>query len=581
MQLRRDLGPPGSARLLALGLIAGVLGAAVSGDCRAQPVSYETVVLSGDPVPGAEPGVAFSDLGVLGLSLNAGGQLVFGANVSGPGVTLANDLALLSYSGGPLRLIARTGQPAPGVAPGYRFEGLDYNPVLNNAGQTAFFAGLAGGPSGSQLAHYLDTGGALQLSAQRGDPVPLAGPSAAFRSFGELLQLNDGGQIAYLALVDNSTSAPQFDQAIVLQSGAALGLVALTGDAAPGAGPGVRFGALRYDPVLNDLGQTAFLAELAGAGVDGANSFAIFSQSNGPLAMVARAGDPAPGARAGVRFGDMSNAYPELNNAGATAFLTGLTGAGVDASNGRAIYLSSGGTLELVARAGDAPSLLGPGEELGPQLGRPSLNQSGQIAFQTRLTGPGLNNTNNLAVFTAAGGDLNLVARGGDAAPVAAPGVSFAFLGEPVLNDNAQVAFLATLTGAGVNGSNDLGVFGADSQGVLRLIFREGDPFDVNPDPLIDDIRTIQNIGFYSLSNGSGGRPTSFNAAGQLAATLRFTDGTQGVFIATIRVPEPASLTLQTLAGAALLGAWRARRRRSTPGDNRPQAAESSPRGPV
>ncbi len=543
----------GVVRLFALGLIVGSLVAATSANCRAQVVTYETVALSGHPIPGAEPGVVLSDLGVRGLTLNDSGQLVFGANLSGPGVNLSNDLALIEYSSGATRLMARTGQTPPGAAPGFRYVDFDYNPVLNNVGQTAFFAGLEGGFAGSQLAHYLETGGSLELSAQVGDAVPQAGPNATFSTFGDLVQLNVHGQVAFVAQVNNSANGPSFNLAIILRSGGSSSVVALAGDAAPGAGLGVNFSALPYDPVLNDLGQTAFLADLAGSGVNSTNSRGIFSQSGGVLGLVARAGDPAPDTDPGLRFGDMSGAFPVLSNAGATAFLTNLAGAGVDASNGNAIYFNSGGNLQLVARTGDAPSILGPGESIGPLLGYPSLNDSGQIAFQTRLTGPGLVSPSNTAVLIAAEGNLELVARGGDAAPVAAPGVLFAFVGEPVLNDHGQVAFLATLTGAGVDGSNDLGIFATDREGFLRLIFREGDPFDVNPDPLITDSRTIQSIGYYSLSNGSGGRPTSFNAAGQVAATLQFTDGTQGVFIATVRVPEPASLLLWAVAAATLL----------------------------
>src|SRR3954453_8333745 len=75
--------------------------------------------------------------------------------------------------------------------------------------------------------------------------------------------------------------------------------IVLTGEVAPGTT--ATFHAFVI-PVINDAGQTAFLAELAGNGVTASNDWGIFSSSQGVLSRVAREGDAAPGTAAGVNF---------------------------------------------------------------------------------------------------------------------------------------------------------------------------------------------------------------------------------------------------------------------------------------
>src|SRR3990170_1423147 len=89
---------------------------------------------------------------------------------------------------------------------------------------------------------------------------------------------------------------------------------------------------------------------------------------------VALSGDPAPGL-AGVNFGAISIEL-SLNNAGQVAFLSFLTGSGVTASNDGAIWRDS----TLIAREGNAAPGFS-GVDFGSFLGPPVLNDTGQVAF--------------------------------------------------------------------------------------------------------------------------------------------------------------------------------------------------------
>jgi hypothetical protein len=310
--------------------------------------------------------------------------------------------------------------------------------------------------------------------------------------------------------------------------------------------------------VLNETGQTAFRVLLTGVGVNSANNQAILSEGgDSGLTLVARAGDPAPGTSPGVNFSAFSS--PVLNGAGQTAFTGLLIGDGVNRVNSLAIFAEVGGSgLALVARTGDPAPDTAAGVNFG-NLGDPVLNKAGQSAFTGSLTGPGVNSSNDRAIFSEGGGlGLSLVARTGDPAPGTSTGVNFTRFNDPVLNGAGQTAFLGFFAGAGVDSSNDRGLLATDPAGVLTLIARTGDLFDVDDDPLIDDLRTIASIGFVTGSGGEDGRPTSFNDAGQLAFRLGFTDGTQGIFVAnTVAIPEPSSLLLALGASVLLVaGRW-------------------------
>jgi hypothetical protein len=255
------------------------------------------------------------------------------------------------------------------------------------------------------------------------------------------------------------------------------------------------------NPVLNAAGQTAFVASLAGTGVTPANNTGIWSEGAGSIGspgLVAREGDAAPGAGTGVNYNSFFD--PVLNGAGQTAFVATLTGMGVTASNDRGIWSEGAGSI----------------------------------------------------------GSPGLVAREGDAAPGTGQGVNYSTLSTSfVLNGAGQIAFSATLTGPGVTGANDTGIWASDPDGLLTLIARTGDLFDIDDEPLTQDFRTITDLSLhgFSVSGGEDGRPTFFNDAGQLAFLASFSDGSSGIFVTTITqpIPEPATAALLAVGGLTVL----------------------------
>lgn len=279
--------------------------------------------------------------------------------------------------------------------------------------------------------------------------------------------------------------------------------VALSGQHAPGTTPGVTFEEFSA-PALNAAGHTAFSVILSGSGVDGTNDRGIWSEGLGVLGMVARGGNQAPDTTDGIKY--LLLGLPVLNSAGQVAFRATLTGSGVDFTNNRGLWSLRTGSLDLIARAGNPAPDTSSGVrflEFNPLV----MNEMGETAFSASLTGSGVDSTNNTGIWSDASGSLNLVSREGGAAPGTASGVNFRDFGSPALNANSQMAFVASLTGNGVNATNDTGLW-VGHAGQLELVVRSGSQAPGTP----------SGVNYSGFSFSSPG----LNAAGQAAffATL-------------------------------------------------------------
>ena len=135
---------PMRAFLSGPGVIPGVGGNA-RGIWSGGPGSLELVARAGDPAPGLGEGVNFDRfLIALTLMTNGAGQTSFFAYLIGPDVDDLNDGSIWSEGSGSLAMVAREGSRAPGTEEGVNFLSLIPGAMLNGAGQTAFRASLIG-----------------------------------------------------------------------------------------------------------------------------------------------------------------------------------------------------------------------------------------------------------------------------------------------------------------------------------------------------------------------------------------------------------------------------------------------------
>ena len=353
------------------------------------------IARSGVQAPGALSGVALSTIAPT-PRMNDAGQVLFSGSVSGTGIDAANDWGIWLYSSGTTGLIAREGSPAPHTPAGVNF-GHVASTLLNGAGQTAFTATLIGEGVTAANGIGIWAGGvdSLTLTARAGDPAPGASAAVSFADFSFFPTLNAAGQVAFKASLAGAGVSTANDTGIWSTGGGSLGLVAREGSLAAGMGAGVNYGELA-DPVMNAAGETAFRAPLAGEGINASNDTGLWFGLPGSLDLIAREGAAAPGTPEGVAFAVFD--APVLNAAGQIAFVGGLTGVGVTASNDRGIWATdAAGALQLIVREGDsievAPGVMRTVNALatlvstGDDGGGPSgFNDAGELAFTTSFT---------------------------------------------------------------------------------------------------------------------------------------------------------------------------------------------------
>ena len=166
-----------------------------------------------------------------------------------------------------------------------------------------------------------------------------------------------------------------------------------------------------------------------------------------------------------------------------------------------------------------------------------TLTDAGELGFSAGLTGAGVDATNDSGLWAADGsGGFSIMFREGDAAPELPAGVLLGQVQGLYSNITMGRGMFSTfsLTGSGVNAANDRALYFTDAAGNKTLVVREGDVVAVAP----GDLRTVNNF-------ASFGAP---NEGNQVSTRLTFTDSTSGMFL--FAIPEPGT---GVLMGAGLL----------------------------
>ncbi len=348
--------------------------------------SVAAEVRTGDPAPGTTAkftsfGNSFSS-GAVGLIFNNSGKIAFQAQTttSGTGFT-----GIWSGGGGnPLSLVAASQGPAPGTT--FKFGNLDgqNGPIMNNLGQVAFTATAQNGDG-----VWSERGGnGLQLVAHAGDHAPGTPAGVTFNGFYYHPGQNDAGNVGFYGSVTGPGVTSSNDEGIWSDSGGTLHLVVREGD--PIVGSRIGFAGAFSERVMNARGEMAFTS-----------SGGIWSEGGGHgLRAVALGGQPIPGA-AGIKFQplDVANA-PVINSLGECAFMATIIGSGIN--DGTGVFAEDiSGQLHTIVRTGDVIDIsTTPGVPLlktissvqfvgqsGNDDGRRSgFNDFGQVVFEAIFT---------------------------------------------------------------------------------------------------------------------------------------------------------------------------------------------------
>jgi len=547
--------------------------------------SLGLVARTGDQAPGMPSGVLYGSVSGSTIRLNDVGQSAFVATLTGVGVSASNDQSIWSDRSGSLSLVSREGDPAPGAPVGVRL-GAITSPLSfcqNNVGRIAFSA--LDSTNTSSL--WAEGAGGLELVARSGSQAPGAPTGVNFNGVGEQQNFNDAGQTAFQAGLTGINN-----RGIFADASGSLRAVALRDGAAPGTSAGVTFISFTASTDLNNAGQVSFAANIFGTGVvSGTNSQGIWSEGSGSLALVVRAGDHAPGTASGVNFSTAFNFWdPVLNDAGQIAFIDNLSD-GSGSFVGSGIWSGSSGNLALIARDGNQAPGTALGTNFASFRNSHVLNRVGQVALLAVLTNgkEGLWATDRHGVLQhiICEGDLLEVAPG-DFRTVQ----DFGFLGETGngdgrpsgFNNFGQLAFTASFTDgtSGAFVSNAVALLPGD----LDL------NHDVNASDISAMMAALANLSGYQLTNDLTAQQllrisdltgdklvTNFDLQGLIVDLANSGAGSGGGTLTA--VPEPATISLLVLGASTALPLARRRRPYEFVPHRRPlRVLRGSPRSP-
>ena len=520
---------------------------AVGSPSYADEVEVETVVLTGEIAPGADPGATFTAFNDTGI--NEFGAVSFRGFLATTGYEDCDE-GLWVGSPGNLGLVACEDYQAAGtedgttyLAPGGGFPGQS---VMNDAEEMTFSSRLwADGISiFEDEGIWIGTSDNVQLLAREGDQAPGTPEGTQFIGITTPLVLNNLGQVAFDAQLVGPNIEPSNDKGIWLGGVPPdLHLIARKGDPAPDTVDGVVFRDLFFDysRAITDSGEIVFRAQLEGPGIDYTNDTGIWFGRPTNLRLAVRAGDPVPNLPAGSNF--ESFRIPILTAEGEIVFRSTVTGY----VNTWWLWKGMPGEFELVVRQGDQAPGTEPGVVFSHILGDVLVNPDGHLAFKASLLGPGLNSLNGMGIWAGPPGALELVVRGGDSVPGALPDqFIYGFAHSTLyLNANGDVLFDGSLTGL----EAPSGIWLKPRSKELVLIAVTGGEIEVAP----GDFRSVSAPGLSPPGTGVGssnqdGRRSCLSDTGLIAFRAYFDDGSSGIFVASIIDMNPSEMIVELIA---------------------------------
>ncbi len=232
---------------------------------------------------------------------------------------------------------------------------------LNDAGQMVFSVQIDSSTFDDEGIFRVEPDGALTRIVRKGDPSPDSDEAFSTLFSGSYNAINGHGQVAFAStMTDSGGQLPDSSAGVFLYDDGELVPIARTGRAGPNGSTYVSFGVpgtLTVAPALNDAGQVAFFGYILDAGFVYNGIFRSDGTHAGRTEIVRQA-QATPDGNGVFQLdsqpsGFESNDVPKMNEAGQVAFFTNLSGTdgGIEENEGIFFYDDDLGLMQ-VARKG-------------------------------------------------------------------------------------------------------------------------------------------------------------------------------------------------------------------------------------
>ena len=426
-------------------------------------------------------------------------------------------------------LPAKQNDDAPGVAGAVFKSFLD--PVVAPNGRYAFVAKLGKTKSSEASGVWTNAlNGTLQLALQEGKQVPGLPDGTMLRSVSSI-SLRTGQLIALIKVGGKDGGVTKSNSTVLLGINAGGGTSLLrTGQMLTlGSDPETEIKSMSVlNPAQGSPGYGRYHANgrvVARVALADKRTALLSVSTSGVVAPLLYTNQAAPTVGTGAMWKTFG--LPAIGTTGSNfaALASAAVGEGnVSKGDDNTLVFSANGTaFSPFAREGDdAPDA---GGASYATFFDPLVNAEGDVAFVAGLKGKGVHGSNKAGLWWGTPPNLVKVARLGDSVPDADgnPGTgewrSFTSTALPSGQD-AGPLFLAKVKGHGVNGKNNVGLWGVDTNGLLRQLLRMGDT--------IGD-QTVSRMTLLQALPGSFGATRSFNATGGVVLLVGFTDRTSAL----------------------------------------------------
>lgn len=448
----------------------------------------QTVMGDDVPAPGAPAGVRFREFPTINAiipSIADDGLVDFYGPLDGYGDGSIG-VGSFEFDGESLRSAAQTGDPVNGI-PGATIGSIS-NIQTSSAGS---LAGLTATLAGDSISAANDQ---VMLVEWFGGPTPIVHEGASAPGLpgftwttygagsGNPPQIAPNGLMTFPVRV---TDGGDFVDALYQGFPGTFEPLLVTGDEIPGAGPLIGLGSFARHAV-NEAGEVVIAAPFDLDGEWGWSIMRLDGRDIDPVAVEGGAGPLGTYGRGGI--GAPFQGQPQIAEDGTIVFSAEFLEPADDVDTA-VLRQRPGQPAEVVVREGDAAFGYWAGVEIADLNATGSvgnaIDRNGRITMVARVRGPGINQANDLGLWTIeTDGTINLVARGqmgitiqpGDTRYIDDiafwRGAGMSTGRRPAINDRGDVAFLVTFTD--------------DSQAIVHGHLPPSCPLDRNDDGVID-----------------------------------------------------------------------------------------------